>query len=128
MHSYNLLFCSFPGLGGHYLWYFLGDLDRGGGAQMFLSILRNAHVACHYCVFMPMSPCDLKQCLCPLSLYYFQSPCCMSLGLMSTVEFKKRPCRRVDFRGPPPFSWLRTENISLGIPLVQRARRVRTDL
>ena len=30
----------------------------------------------------------------------------MSLGLMSPVEFKKWPCRRVDFKGLDPFIWV----------------------
>ena len=65
MHSYNLLFCSFPGLGGHYLWYFLGDLDRGGGTNVLvnfkkcpccMSLLRiHAHVPLRF-EAMLMSP------------------------------------------------------------------------
>ena len=34
------------------------------------------------------------------------SPCRMSLSLVSHVEFKKCPCRLVDFRGLGPYTYL----------------------
>ena len=42
--------------------------------------------------------------ICPMSLYFYTS-CHMSLSFrsMSLVEFKKSPCRPVDFRGQGPY-------------------------
>ena len=49
-----------------------------GGPQCRMSILRNRSSQCHVPYFV------------------------MSLGFMSHVDFQKRPCRPVDFRGQGP--------------------------
>ena len=69
-----------------------------GGSPCRLSILRNGNVACLCRLFMPMSHVEFKKCQCRMSLS-ISIPCCMSLGLMSYVDFKKGPCRHVEFRG-----------------------------
>ena len=73
-----------------------------GGPQCRVSILRNSNVACLCLLFSPMSRVEFKERLCPMSLK-FHTPCRMSLSHMSHVEFKKSPCRHVDFRGQGPY-------------------------
>ena len=77
-----------------------GALD--GGSPCRLSILRNANVACLCRLFKAMSPVGFKKCQSHMSLYFLK-PCHMSISSMSRVEFKKQPCRPVDFRGRGPF-------------------------
>ena len=40
-------------------------------------------------------------------------PCRMSLSLMSPVDFKKGPCRRVEFRGQGTFHYLYTRHLGI---------------
>ena len=72
----------------------------GGGSQCRLSILRNGNVACLCRLFMPMSHIKFKKCQWRMSLSISVS-CRMSPILMSHVDFKKGPCRRVEFRYSP---------------------------
>ena len=85
--------------------------SRLGRSQSFVSNLINDHVTCRCRLCISLSPVNSKKCLCPLSIlrnahfpsrYIFKARH-MSLGLMSPVEFKKRPSRRVDFRGLVPY-------------------------
>ena len=63
-----------------------------GRSSCRLSNLRNPLVPCHYHYNFPV---DLKKSQCRMSIIYFL----MSIGLMSHVDFKKRLCRPVEFKG-----------------------------
>ena len=72
-----------------------------------LSIVRNGNVHCRYFLNFPV---DFKIVLCRLLIlrkFNDNVPCCYSVNFnvyssMSTVKFKKTPCRPVDFKGQGP--------------------------
>ena len=74
----------------------------GGGSPCHIAILINGNVAGLRRLFFPISQVEFKKRLCPMSLYFYTSYL-MSPSLMSHVEFKKKPCRPVDFRGKGKF-------------------------
>ena len=87
----------------------LGPLMGGGGdPQCRLSILRNGNVPCHYFIDFPV---DFQSVQCRLSILRNRNVLCHYIlnfpvdfkSLMSPVEFKKRPCRPVEFKGQGPF-------------------------
>ena len=80
-------------------------MGGGGGPQCRLSILRNAHVPCHYFCnvhvdFKKVSFClsNLRNTLC--HVVYFYPP--VTRLYMSHVDFKNWPCRRVEVKGQDP--------------------------
>ena len=78
-----------------------GALD--GGPHCRMSILRNGNIACPCRLFSPMSHVKFKKRLCPMSLQFLAPVTCHKAPCrMSHVEFKKCPCRPVDFRGLGP--------------------------
>ena len=79
-----------------------GALD--GGPQRHLSILRNDHVPCHYfcnvCVDLKNVACqNLRNTLCHVVYFIL-----LSLSSMSHVDFKKWPCRCVEFKGQDTYT------------------------
>ena len=109
MKRANILPLGLGGNWGNYRYPFahLGALD--GGPQCHMSILRNGNVPCRYfCNFHV----DFKIAKCPLSNLR-KGPCHVS-NIYShvdkvhvTCDFKKCPCRPVDFKGQGPSSWIR---------------------
>ena len=70
-----------------------------GGPQCRLSILMNGNVPCRYFITFPV---DFRIALCCLSILRNGNVPCRFVFLMSPVEFKKRPCRPVEFKGQGP--------------------------
>ena len=95
-----------------------GALD--GGSQCRMSNLRNGNVSCRYfCNFHV----DFEIAKCHLSNLR-NGPCHvtnifpMSMGSMSHVDFKKWPCRPVEFKGQGPQSSLSRPPRAYACPVV----------
>ena len=74
-----------------------------GGPQCRVLNLRNGHVSCHLTIHV-----TTKMLLCPMmnirnALYRITIFLVMSLSPMSHVDFKKRLCHCVEFRGQGPY-------------------------
>ena len=81
------------------------------GFPCHLSILRNGNVTCLCRLFLPMPHVKFKKWKCHKSLSFsfpcrkslsFSFPCRMSPCPISSVDFKKELCRRVEFKGQGP--------------------------
>ena len=76
------------------------NADRVGALNGFpqsrMSILRNGNVACHCCLFSPMSHVKFKKMLCRMSQYFLHSLSHVTKPYVDT--FKKKLYRPVSFR------------------------------
>ena len=81
------------------------------GPQCRMSVLRNGNTACHCRLFYLMSHVEFKNRIYMSHVTIIFSPCRMSLSPMSHVEFKKCPCRPVDFRDQWPLSRFEVDSV-----------------
>ena len=85
--------------------------------------LKKKYIAMSHVSVTYFPPCHMSKFknshTCLMSLY-FLPPRRMSRSLMSPVEFKKSPCRSVEFRGQGQFVWVLGRIVSSGYSYVYR--------